>query len=425
MNLKQTIKLAAKSIGARKGRTFLTMLGVIIGLAAVIMLVTYAQGTTKQMMDLMRSMGSNQIQVSAYKWTGGSSDDVVFNSLYNYCKQLDDLVVGVTPNQYCWFTVQYGAKNSNNMYSDDGSVQPPQIWMGSDQWAACNNATIAAGRDLTYLDVQSGSQVCVLGSYAAKMFFNYANPIGETMLFDGVPFKVIGVYESRINEASLTEETQYYRQQDNFILLPYTTTRAFQIAGSSNVSSSNSEFIVKAKDSASTQEAAARLEGFLKGLIGDSKTGNSYGSYYVNLPDQYIDSTEEANRSQQMLLGGIAAISLIVGGIGIMNIMLVTVTERTREIGIRKAIGAERRSIIIQFLIEACMICGIGGILGIAVGYVGTLIVCKQTLGIILLPNAGITIGAFVISVGLGIIFGLYPAIKASGLQPVEALRAE
>ena len=126
-----------------------------------------------------------------------------------------------------------------------------------------------------------------------------------------------------------------------------------------------------------------------------------------------------------MLLGGIAAISLIVGGIGIMNIMLVTVTERTREIGIRKAIGAERRSIIIQFLIEACMICGLGGILGIAVGYVGTLIVCKQTLGIILLPNPAITVGAFVISVGLGIIFGLYPAIKASGLQPVEALRAD
>ena len=338
---------------------------------------------------------------------------------------MDDLVLGVTPNQYCWFTVQYGAKNSNNMYSEDGSVQPPQIWMGSDQWSACNNATIAKGRDLTYLDVQSGTQVCVLGANPATTLFNYANPSGETMLFDGVPFKVIGVYAPRINEESLTEETQYYAQQDNFILLPYTTTRAFQIAGSGNVSTSNSEFIVKAKDSASTQEAAARLEGFLKGLIGDSKTGNSYGSYYVNLPDQYIDSTEEANKSQQMLLGGIAAISLIVGGTGIMNIMLVTVTERTREIGIRKAIGAERRSIIIQFLIEACMICGLGGILGIAVGYVGTLIVCKQTLGIILLPNAGITVGAFVISVGLGIIFGLYPAIKASGLQPVEALRAD
>ena len=128
---------------------------------------------------------------------------------------------------------------------------------------------------------------------------------------------------------------------------------------------------------------------------------------------------------QQRFLGGIAAISLAVGGIGIMNIMLVTVTERTREIGIRKAIGAERKSIIAQFLIEACMICGIGGIFGIIVGYIGTLIVGKLSFHTILIPNAGITVGAFFISVALGVAFGLYPAIKASGLQPVEALRAD
>ena len=128
---------------------------------------------------------------------------------------------------------------------------------------------------------------------------------------------------------------------------------------------------------------------------------------------------------QQRFLGGIAAISLAVGGIGIMNIMLVTVTERTREIGIRKAIGAERRSIIAQFLIEACMICGIGGLFGIAAGYVGTLIVGKLSFKMILIPNAGVTVGAFFISVALGVVFGLYPAIKASGLQPVDALRAD
>lgn len=425
MNLKQTIKLAAKSIGARKGRTFLTMLGVIIGLAAVIILVTYAQGTTKQMMDLMKSMGTNQIQVSAYKWTGGSSDDVVFNSLYNYCKQMDDLVLGVTPNQYCWFTVQYGAKNSNNMYSDDGSVNPPQIWMGSDQWAACNNATIDKGRDITYLDVQSGSQVCVLGSKAAETFFNYANPIGETMLFDGVPFRVIGVYAPRVNEEALTQDTQYYAQQDNFILLPYTTTRAFQVAGSGNVSSGNSDFIVKAKDAASRVEAQARLDSFLKALVGDGQAGNSYGSYSVTSNDNSIDSTAEASKSQQMLLGGIAAISLIVGGIGIMNIMLVTVTERTREIGIRRAIGAERSSIVTQFLIEAAMICGMGGIIGIAIGTVGTRIAGKLLIKIDIWPSIGITLGAFLLSVALGILFGIYPAAKASKLQPVEALRAE
>lgn len=419
MNFKQTIKLAAKSIGARKGRTFLTMLGVIIGLAAVIILVTYAQGTTKQMMDLMKSMGTNQIQVSAYKWTGGSSDNVVFNSLYNYCQQMDNLVEGVTPNQYAWVTVKYGAKNSATMESG------PQTYMGSDQWSVCNNAKLSKGRDLTYLDVKKGNQVCVLGSKAAQAFFNYANPVGETMTFDGVPFTVIGVYQSRINESTLTENTKYFAQLDNFILLPYTSVHALQVGGSTNVSGGGSDFIVKAKDAASTKEAMTRLDGFLKALVGDAKTGNSYGWYNVSSSNTSIDASKEASKSQQALLGGIAAISLIVGGIGIMNIMLVTVTERTREIGIRKAIGAERKNIIIQFLIEACMICGIGGLLGIAVGYVGTVIVCKKVLNLILLPSGAITVGAFAISVGLGIIFGLYPAIKASGLQPVEALRAE
>ena len=134
---------------------------------------------------------------------------------------------------------------------------------------------------------------------------------------------------------------------------------------------------------------------------------------------------EQANLMQSLVLGAIAGISLLVGGIGIMNIMLVTVTERTREIGIRKAIGAERRSIVVQFLIEAAVICGIGGIIGIALGCMGTLIAGKFMLDTILWPGAFITIGAFAFSVVLGILFGLYPAIKASGLQPVDALRAD
>ena len=142
--------------------------------------------------------------------------------------------------------------------------------------------------------------------------------------------------------------------------------------------------------------------------------------------DVYKEQQGDATKMQQNFLGGIAAISLLVGGIGIMNIMLVTVTERTREIGIRKAIGAERRSIIAQFLIEAAVICSIGGIIGIAIGYVGTLIAGKLLLdGMILLPSIPITIGAFLFSVVLGILFGMYPAVKASGLQPVVALRAE
>ena len=142
--------------------------------------------------------------------------------------------------------------------------------------------------------------------------------------------------------------------------------------------------------------------------------------------NSWQNQMQQASLMQTLVMGGIAAISLLVGGIGIMNIMLVTVTERTREIGIRKAIGAERRSIIAQFLIEAAVICGIGGIIGIVIGCLGTRIAGKFLLqGMVLWPNQTITIGAFLFSVVLGVLFGLYPAVKASGLQPVEALRAE
>jgi len=158
MNLKQTIKLAAKSLAARKGRTFLSMLGIIIGLAAVITLVSYSNGQMQSIMAIYESMGTNQIQVSAYKWTTRQDDDSVFNALYNYCQQLSDLVVGVTPNQNCWATIRYGAKNSNSFDYSDYDHYAPDVYLGSDQWAACNNATIGKGRDLSYLDVQSGNQ---------------------------------------------------------------------------------------------------------------------------------------------------------------------------------------------------------------------------------------------------------------------------
>ena len=204
------------------------------------------------------------------------------------------------------------------------------------------------------------------------------------------------------------------KRKDRMILIPYTMTRYF------NSNQPIDQFVVKVKSSDAIAPTVTSLNGFLSGLIGDQN-----GSYGVTSPQTYQKEQNQADAMQQRFLGGIAAISLLVGGIGIMNIMLVTVTERTREIGIRKAIGAERRSIIVQFLIEAAMICGIGGLFGIVVGYIGTLIVGKLSFNMILIPSPGVTLGAAAISVALGIIFGMYPAIKASGLQPVVALRAD
>ena len=269
--------------------------------------------------------------------------------------------------------------------------------------------------------MKNSSKVCVLGAATADYLFNFANPIDQIITISGTPFRVVGVYDykgDRSSSSSGTEDDQWINEMisgmDKMILLPSTMNRIF------NNNEPISDYVVKVRSAEDLRPVITGLKGFLSKMI-DSNNGY----YSVDSNDVYKEQQGDAAKMQQNFLGGIAAISLLVGGIGIMNIMLVTVTERTREIGIRKAIGAERRSIIVQFLIEAAMICGIGGLFGIGVGYIGTLIVGKLSFNTILIPSPGVTLGAAAISVALGIIFGMYPAIQASGLQPVVALRAD
>ena len=425
MNFTQAFKMAAKSISANKGRSALTMLGVIIGLAAVIILVSYAQGQNMALRAYYDSLGTNTINVSAYSYRGNVD---VASALYDYCLQLDDLVVGVSPTGYIYSdpVIKFESKTIARQWESVGggammsSGEYPSIVLGNDKYGLCNDYVIARGRDLSYLDIQKDNQVCVLGSAVAEELFGFADPVGKTITLDGTPFLVIGIYESKSGSVDVGggEDAQWIQdsinRQDYIILLPSTMTRIF------NNNQPIENYIIKARDAEALKEVTTLVNGFLAGFISQDS-----GYYYIDNPTSYQNEQAEADKLQQRFLGGIAAISLLVGGIGIMNIMLVTVTERTREIGIRKAIGAERKSIIIQFLIEAAMICGIGGIFGILAGYLGTLIVGKMSFQTILLPSAGITVGAFLISVALGIVFGLYPAVKASGLQPVEALRAD
>ena len=407
--------MAAKSIFSNVGRSALTMLGIIIGLAAVIILVSYAQGQNAALRAYYESMGTNTVQVYAYSWN--SSVDVS-QALYNYCLGLNDLVEGVTPNGqvYSDTKISYGSKT---LTSEDWSTATT-VYLGNDQYGLCNDFQIARGRELSFLDVEKLNQVCVLGSATAEELFSFADPLDKTITINGLPFRVVGVYESKSAGVQIgtNEENQYLldeiKRKDRMILIPHTMTRYF------NNNQPIEEYIIKVKNSDAIAQTVTALNGFLPNII-----PSDYGYFSVSSPETWQSEQNEADAMQQRFLGGIAAISLLVGGIGIMNIMLVTVTERTREIGIRKAIGAERRSIIVQFLIEAAMICGIGGLFGIAVGYIGTLIVGKLSFDTILIPSPGVTFGAAVISVALGIIFGMYPAIKASGLQPVVALRAD
>ena len=423
LKIGQALKMALKSILGNKGRSMLTMLGIIIGIASVMTIVSVINGSNKKSMELMAAMGTNKITVYANYYNGQD----VFQDLYDYCQKLTDYVDGVTPNSQFSATVVYGTKNSSKMggnggYSymgggmamvDDGggsqnTEMPPDLYFGSDQYSACNNFQIERGRDLSLLDIKNYKQVCVLGARAAQTFFNYADPVGKEIQVNGIPFTVVGVYKEKDPDSMWS--------MDNIIVFPYTDSRTLSPGGQM------SEFSVRAKDADAAVEATSRIIGFLTGLMGQNQ---EKGWYSVQSENQWQQSNNEYATMMSLVMGGIAAISLLVGGIGIMNIMLVTVTERTREIGIRRAIGAERISIVTQFLIEAAMICGIGGVIGILIGTLGSRVAGQMLMQMEIWPSVNITVGAFVLSVALGILFGIYPAAKASKLQPVEALRAE
>ncbi|MBR3641258.1 MAG: ABC transporter permease [Oscillibacter sp.] len=416
MNLTQAFKMAWKSIWGKRGRSALTILSIFIGIAAVMTIVAVMEGMKQVSMEQFEAMGSNRINVSVYSWVydeqGNDVSPDYFPVLYDFCGSIKECVAGVTPTGYCNATVIYGTKNTANMeyqYDDDWNLlsAPPNQYYGSDQYSVCNNLTVARGRDIAYLDCEKYNQVCVIGAEAARLFFGSADPVGKILQVNGNAFTVVGMYAGRVKSGGTNA------QLDNFIVYPYT---AYRLLGGAR----SNEYLVKAKDSESMEIAISRLGGFLKGLVPEGT-----GGYSVYSDSQWQQQTNEYLTMISLVLGGIAAISLLVGGIGIMNMMLVTLTERTREIGVRRAIGAQRSSIVVQFLIEAAMLCGLGGIMGILVGTLGSVILSQVLLKMTVYPATWVTLAAFALSVALGLIFGSYPAAKAAKLQPVEALRAE
>ncbi|MCL1820434.1 MAG: ABC transporter permease [Oscillospiraceae bacterium] len=395
MNLFQAFRMSIKAIMGKKARSFLTMLGIIIGVAAVIVLVSLTQASNDKNMEWMRSFGTNIVNVYLDPWRNPR----VSQELEDYIAvEIAGLTRGMTPNSSMWGSrVSYGAK----------AMEELQLYFGSADFSICNNYKIAKGRDLSYMDIQRNTRAVVLGAKVADEIFNYMNPIGEQIRINGEIFTVVGIYQARVTDPNMWDG------YDKMVVVPYTQTRLL------NRNNRISEYAIKAKDAESTQEVVTLLQKFLSTKYDDE------WSYGVYTSDTWMSQIDEANRSNLIMLGSIAGISLIVGGIGIMNIMLVTVTERTREIGIRKAIGAQRRTIIAQFLIEASVLSLIGGFVGLIFGFLITVFWGKMTYDMLVLPNMMITLIALVVSIGLGVGFGLYPAVKASALQPVVALRNE
>ena len=392
-----SVKMAFESIRDKKIRSLLTMLGIIIGVGAVPILVSVVQGYNADLTAYYEKQGVNKVNVTLLNFDRTNTTDQSSEFMDWVNESLSAYITGVTPS----------ASTSGTLRFESNINDTAVIYFGNEQWSACNNYTLDEGRDLLELDMAERSRVCVIGSYLADTLFGFQDPIGQTLSVNGTPLTVVGVFYQK--DGGVEES------MDDAVVVPYTLNR--QMLGTDTVS----EFTVKVASSTDMTTVMNQVESWCAENV-DTNTGE----YTVENGNDAMEAAEDETASLQVVLGGVAAIALLVGGIGIMNIMLVTVTERTREIGIRKAIGAERRSIIAQFLIEAAVICGIGGIIGIVIGCLGTRIAGKFLLqGMVLWPNQTITIGAFLFSVVLGVLFGLYPAVKASGLQPVEALRAE
>ena len=392
MNFKQAFKMAIKSIAASKMRTFLTMLGIIIGVCAVIVLVSVVQGSTGSITDSIESLGANSITVS---FTGRNSTKyVTFEEMQEFMEENSDYISYVVPNMIRQnSTIKYASSNITS--SVTGTTA---------DYLTVKNREVTNGRFINEIDVERRRRVAVIGSYNAQELFGFEDPIDKKIKINNELYTVVGV----LNEISDSEQSS----EDNLIIIPYSAGRT--LFRTSKIRS----YTVWSATAECVDEATEKLKQFLYGKFKDED------EYNVVSVASMMDALDEITGMMALLTAGIAGISLVVGGIGIMNIMLVSVTERTREIGIRKAIGARRSSILSQFLIESALVSGMGGLVGIILSILITLLL-GNAMGINAFPSFGVMFGAFAFSAAIGIFFGWAPANKAAKLNPIDALHAD
>ena len=407
MNFTQSFKLALKSLKTSKMRAFLTMLGIIIGVGAVIVILSLGNGMTNMMNSQFEKMGSNLIQVMTYGRGTGGTRDVDVEDLYELVDKYPQYLTGVTPYVSASAKVRYQTDD----YDRTSVYGVSEAFFKEDTKGTMQGETLAEGRFLSYIDVDRHQNVCVIGDYLNRVAFG-GNGLGQTLKIGANKFRIVGVLAAKVSDPDMQQGSD-----DDCVYLPYTT--AMRLSSQSIVSN----YAAVMEDESRANEAKSAVEGELQHLLG------SDNGYYVYSASEWLEEMNNMINMVIVILTGIASISLLVGGIGIMNIMLVSVTERTREIGIRKALGAKERTILSQFVVEAATTSALGGALGIALGYIVSMgankVLPMFTSGttVTVSPSFNSIAVAFGISVGIGVLFGYLPAKRAARLNPIEALR--
>jgi len=410
MNLVESIRIALRALAANKLRSALTMLGIIIGVGAVITLLSVGQGVQVLVTTRLQSMGSNLLFILPGDLEGqlirrGQLTDQDALAVADPTNVPD--VVAVVPELWATARVIYGKKEVNLMVA---GVTPA--------YSKVRNAPVAEGSFITEEEQAAGSRVVVLGHRARKrLFSDDVYPIGQTVKINGIPFKVIGIMEEKGGSA--------FGSADDEIFVPLNTAqrRLFPYRRSPSGEYLLSVIYAQVASEDRMEAAMDQIANLLRNR--HNITYRDEDDFTIINQADLINIFGEITGVLTIFLGSIAAISLLVGGIGIMNIMLVSVTERTREIGIRKAIGAKRRDILIQFLIEAVVLSMIGGAIGILLGFAGSQVVSSlaQELKTVVSLQAVLLATGF--SAAVGLFFGIYPATRAARLNPIDALRYE
>ena len=394
MEITQSFILAVKSIMANKMRALLTMLGIIIGVAAVILIVGLGNGVTNKVEDTFKEMGSNIIIASAY--AQNSSKHLAMDDMERMVEEDSNITI-FSPYVPSTQKVKYG--------KEEKTVSINGV---SSQYVNLRSRKMDFGRNIQYIDEARFQKVCLLCNHVMKDLFGKevdgSTVIGQYIRIGGTKFKVIGI----LNEVS----TSQFSDEDNSIFIPYTVAQ--KEFGIKYITTWYYSYL----DKESAKTATDVIDKYFYNVFKDADT------YIIIDAQSIMDNMNDTINTIKMVLVAIAGISLLVGGIGIMNIMLVSVTERTREIGIRKAIGANKRDVLMQFVIEAITTSGIGGLIGIALGGFLTNVVSAafEIRGDVSLDSILVASG---ISVFIGIIFGYLPANKAANLHPIDALRYE